>query len=143
MHLSRDLPALSWMEVELVAEKQDSDPVVSQVAEASSVGLDYLDYGVHSIGDRVGDPMAQVGQDVFQLGHDHAGHPIGRRQETAGRPLVVSPLLGQKPKRKIPWGRGNASPRSDQRTLVIHKKAGIIRFWLRHCQAEDFTKISF
>src|SRR5438046_7475345 len=58
------LPASVWVEVEAAAVEVDRRLEVLPVAEAAGGVPDPLDLRVQAFGRRVGDPVAQVGEDV-------------------------------------------------------------------------------
>lgn len=91
------------MKAEFSAEEEDSGAVVLEGAEGACVGLDCLDFTIESLGDSVGDRVAQASQDVFKIwlslrvtrqwhktgshGHEAAEHP-----SWIADALQVSPL---------------------------------------------------
>src|SRR5213079_2560615 len=95
------LPASVWVEVEAPAVEVDRGLEVLPVAEATGGVAEPLDLRVQALGRRVGDPVAQVGEDVRQvrLEHprllDHGPEPRVRRpevpvaEELAGGPDVA------------------------------------------------------
>ena len=68
----------SWVEVELSAKKPDANAVVLKVAEAAGRRFDALDFRVQSFRHGVGDVMALIRQQVFQMPLAPAGH-VGHR----------------------------------------------------------------
>ena len=64
--VSMVLPVLQWLKAELSAEEEDACAIILEGAEAAGIGLDGLDFTVESLGQGVGDPVAQVGEDVLQ-----------------------------------------------------------------------------
>src|SRR5205814_5042829 len=65
------LPASVWVEVEAAAVEVDRRLEVLPVAEAAGGVPDPLDRRVQPFGRRVGDPVAQVGEDVRQVRLEH------------------------------------------------------------------------
>ncbi len=63
--------------IEAAAEEKDSGAVVQEIAEASGIGLQGLDFGVKTLGDRIGDrvkceveqPLEVLGQHLGRLLH--------------------------------------------------------------------------
>lgn len=53
-----------WQQIELAAEKEDSD-AVGEVSETASDGLDRLDPAVEAFSDGIGDRMHEVGQQAL------------------------------------------------------------------------------
>src|SRR6266849_2192188 len=62
--LIKGLPASVWVEVKAAAVEVDRRLEVLPVAEAAGGVPDPLDLRVQAFGRRVGDPVAQVGEDV-------------------------------------------------------------------------------
>src|SRR5712664_4270470 len=65
------LPTSVWVEVEAAAVEVDRRLEVLPVAEAAGGVPDPLDLRVQAFGRRVGDPVAQVGEDVRQVRFEH------------------------------------------------------------------------
>ena len=63
--------------------KQDARTVVDEAAEAPSVRLDGLDLGIESLGNRVGDRMHEVSQQVGQMFFECRGHRLDLGQTGA------------------------------------------------------------
>src|SRR5436190_7544324 len=94
---NRVLPASVWVEVEAPAVEVDRGLEVLPVAEATGGVAEPLDLRVQALGRRVGDPVAQVGEDVreVRLEHprllDHGLEPRVRRPEV---PVAEEPAGG-------------------------------------------------
>ena len=53
------LPVLQWLKAEFSAEEEDAGAIVLEGTKAACVGLEGLDLTVESLGDGIGDRMAQ------------------------------------------------------------------------------------
>jgi hypothetical protein len=47
-----------------------------------------LDLGVKTFGQGVGDPVSEIGKEIFQMSFEHPGDLFDRSQATPGRPAV-------------------------------------------------------
>src|SRR5262245_26341505 len=74
------------VKVETAAVEVDRGLEVLPVAIAIGALLDRLDLGVQPLTDSVGNPMAEVGQDVRQVAPQETGDLDDRRQAAAGGP---------------------------------------------------------
>src|SRR5206468_11749583 len=91
------LPASVWVEVEAAAVEVDRRLEVLPVAEAAGGVTDPLDLRVQALGRRVGDPVAQVGEDVRQVRLEHArllDHGLEPRVGRAEVPVAEKPAGG-------------------------------------------------
>ena len=61
------------MKAEFSTEEEDASAVVFERTEAARVGLDCLDFTIEPFGDGIGDRVAQVSQDFFQVALEHPG----------------------------------------------------------------------
>ena len=77
-----------WHEVELAAEEEDSDSVMSEVPEAAGRRLDRLDTAVEAFGDGIGDPVKEVGQQMRQVIFEGPGHLLDLVQARVDRALI-------------------------------------------------------
>src|SRR5438132_6787772 len=82
------LPASVWVEVEAPAVEVDRGLEVLPVAETASGVPDPLDLRVQAFGRRVGDPVAQVGEDVRQVRLEHPRLLDHGLEPRVGRPEV-------------------------------------------------------
>src|SRR2546422_2946653 len=82
------LPASVWVEVEAAAVEVDRRLEVLPVAEAAGGVPDPLDLRVQAFGRRVGDPVAQVGEDVRQVRLEHPRLLDHGLEPRVGRPEV-------------------------------------------------------
>src|SRR5436190_23401600 len=82
------LPASVWVEVKAAAVEVDRRLEVLRVAEAAGGVADPLDLRVQALGRRVGDPVAQVGEDVRQVRLEHARLLDHGLEPRVGRPEV-------------------------------------------------------
>src|SRR5436309_3636626 len=82
------LPASVWVEVEAAAVEVDRRLEVLPVAEAAGGVPDPLDLRVQAFGRRVGDPEAQVGEDVRQVRLEHPRLLDHGLEPRVGRPEV-------------------------------------------------------
>src|SRR2546422_6900913 len=82
------LPASVWVEVKAAAVEVDRRLEVLPVAEAAGGVPDPLDLRVRAFGRRVGDPVAQVGEDVRQVRLEHPRLLDHGLEPRVGRPEV-------------------------------------------------------
>src|SRR5213592_1001784 len=82
------LPASVWVKVEAAAVEVDRGLEVLPVAETAGGVPDPLDLRVQVFGRRVGDPVAQVGEDVRQVRLEHPRLLDHGREPRVGRPEV-------------------------------------------------------
>src|SRR5437899_2421260 len=82
------LPASVWVEVEAPAVEVDRGLEVLPVAETAGGVPDPLDLRVQAFGRRVGDPVAQVGEDVRQVRLEHPRLLDHGLEPRVGRPEV-------------------------------------------------------
>ena len=61
--------------------------------EAARIGLDELDFAVEPFGNGVGNRVAQIGEDVFQMALEHFGYLDNGFKLAAGGP----PVAGDRP----------------------------------------------
>src|SRR5438093_4201512 len=84
----RVLPASVWVEVEAPAVEVDRGLEVLPVAETAGGVPDPLDLRVEAFGRRVGDPAAEVGDDVRQVRLEHPRLLDHGLEPRVGRPEV-------------------------------------------------------
>src|SRR5206468_2857611 len=82
------LPASVWVKVEAAAVEVDRGLEVLPVAEAAGGVPDPLDLRIQALGGRVGDPVAEVGEDVREVRLEHARLLDHGRQARVRRPEV-------------------------------------------------------
>src|SRR5213593_2202452 len=82
------LPASVWVKVEAAAVEVDRGLEVLPVAEAAGGVPDPLDLRIQALGGRVGDPVAEVGEDVREVRLEHPRLLDHGRQARVRRPEV-------------------------------------------------------
>src|SRR5438093_805216 len=82
------LPASVWVKVEAAAVEVDRGLEVLPVAEAAGGVPDPLDLRIQALGGRVGDPVAEVGEDVREVRLEHPRLLDLGRQARVRRPEV-------------------------------------------------------
>src|SRR5215467_4903885 len=95
------LPAFVWVEVETSTVEIDGRLEMLGIAEAAGGLLDPLDDGVDALEPGIGEPMTEVGEQVWQMALDQlgdgrhgleaamSGSPVPAREECLGRPSVA------------------------------------------------------
>jgi len=71
--------------------KEDARAIVDEAAEPSGVGFDGLDLGIEALGNRVGDRMHEVGQQVGQMFFERGGDGLDLGE--AGANDTAMPVL--------------------------------------------------
>src|SRR5438552_5410100 len=82
------LPASVWVKVEAAAVEVDRGLEVLPVAEAAGGVPDPLDLRIQALGCRVGDPAAEVGEEVRAVRLEHSRLRQHGRQSRAPRPAA-------------------------------------------------------
>ena len=65
------LPVLSCVKCQFAAEEENTDSVVFEGAEATSIKFDGVDFAVDPLADCVGNRMAKIRENVLQVVLDH------------------------------------------------------------------------
>ena len=91
-------------QIKATAEKEDSGAVVQEIAEAPGIGLQGLDFGVETLGDRIGDRVKCEVEQPLEVFGQHLRHLLHFRQLGPHNPAfpLREVILGLTPGRTFP-----------------------------------------
>lgn len=91
------------MEIELSTEEENAGPVVGKRPESTGIGFDGLDLGVETLGNSIGNRVAQVGDDILEMAFDHAGDLDHRLELRPAGPTADRPMRARHEGNPASW----------------------------------------